>query len=237
MSWRMSGLRVTMPLPRGRKSLEDWNVSFMVELTIHFCSSSLSIFVPFMAEIVTFIVDFSALGSEAAVAAYVAAAAALPHIVNQQIDKGQLTQHLCRSKAFKCMLTRHFSTYLPTKFSKTDDFPADCPPTTAIWGKSITIGTPSWVKASCIRFMMGIRASIPRLPVPWAMFKGTWAQPFHKFYCVGCHQSFDSSILFALMIRLSVLSCRLSCTHHHQLLLILKSHALLRFSYRKEPFF
>ena len=31
---------------------------------------------------------------------------------------------------------------LPTKFSKTDDFPADCPPTTAICGKSKDILTP-----------------------------------------------------------------------------------------------
>ncbi len=31
----------------------------------------------------------------------------------------------------------------PTKFSKTDDFPADCPPTTAICGKSKDILTPN----------------------------------------------------------------------------------------------
>ena len=54
--------------------------------------------------------------------------------------------------------------YFPTKFSKTEDFPADWPPTTAICGKSMTMGTPSCVKASCIRLMMGMRASIPRLP-------------------------------------------------------------------------
>jgi hypothetical protein len=55
-------------------------------------------------------------------------------------------------------------TYLPTKFSSTDDFPADCPPTTAIWGRSITMGAPSWVKASCMRLMTGIRFSMPALP-------------------------------------------------------------------------
>ena len=54
--------------------------------------------------------------------------------------------------------------YLPTKFSSTEDFPADCPPTTAIWGKSIVFGTPSWVKTSCILFIIGMRASIPALP-------------------------------------------------------------------------
>ena len=56
------------------------------------------------------------------------------------------------------------ATYFPTKFSKTDDFPADCPPTTAICGRSMTIGTPSLVKASCIRLMIGIKLSIPWLP-------------------------------------------------------------------------
>ena len=56
--------------------------------------------------------------------------------------------------------------HLPTKFSKTDDFPADWPPTTAICGRSMTMGTPSCVKASCIRLMIGMRASMPWLPWP-----------------------------------------------------------------------
>ena len=56
------------------------------------------------------------------------------------------------------------STYFPTKFSSTDDFPADWPPTTAIWGKSMPVVTPREVKQSWIRLIMGIRASIPRLP-------------------------------------------------------------------------
>ena len=55
-------------------------------------------------------------------------------------------------------------TYLPTKFSKTEDFPADWPPTTAICGKSMTIWVFMAVKASCMRLMMGISPSIPRLP-------------------------------------------------------------------------
>lgn len=37
---------------------------------------------------------------------------------------------------------------LPTKFSNTDDFPADCPPTTAICGKSNDILTPEGNKQS-----------------------------------------------------------------------------------------
>merc|ERR1719500_1976153 len=53
---------------------------------------------------------------------------------------------------------------LPTKFSNTEDFPADWPPTTAIWGRSMVLGTPNWVKTSCILFMMGMRASMPALP-------------------------------------------------------------------------
>ena len=67
--------------------------------------------------------------------------------------------------------------YFPTKFSSTDDFPADWPPTTAIWGKSMTMGTPSWVKASCIRLMIGMRASIPRFPAAGAVIL---RQLFHQ---------------------------------------------------------
>ena len=62
-------------------------------------------------------------------------------------------------------------THLPTKFSKTEDFPADWPPTTAIWGRSMVLGTPNWVKTSCILFMMGMRASMPALP---AMVLVSW---------------------------------------------------------------
>ena len=66
-----------------------------------------------------------------------------------------------------------FVTYFPTKFSKTDDFPADCPPTTAIWGRSITIGTPSFVKASCIRLIIGIKFSIPVFPDMISLYMAT----------------------------------------------------------------
>jgi hypothetical protein len=55
-------------------------------------------------------------------------------------------------------------THLPTKFSNTDDLPADCPPTTAIWGKSICIWTPNDVNASWSLLMIGMRLSIPWLP-------------------------------------------------------------------------
>lgn len=54
--------------------------------------------------------------------------------------------------------------YLPTKFSNTELFPADCPPTTAIWGKSSVIWTPSCVNASCNLFTIGISCSIPIFP-------------------------------------------------------------------------
>ncbi len=60
------------------------------------------------------------------------------------------------------ILIKH--TYFPTKFSNTEDFPADWPPTTAICGRSMTMVTPSEVKASCMRLMMGMRDSIPWLP-------------------------------------------------------------------------
>ena len=55
-------------------------------------------------------------------------------------------------------------TYFPTKFSSTEDLPALWPPTTAICGRSMAMWTPSWVKASCIRLMIGMRASMPWLP-------------------------------------------------------------------------
>lgn len=55
--------------------------------------------------------------------------------------------------------------YLPTKFSNTELFPALCPPTTAIWGRSRLQLWPMALKASCSRFTSGIRSSIPRLPM------------------------------------------------------------------------
>lgn len=65
---------------------------------------------------------------------------------------------------------------MPTKFSNTELFPADCPPTTAIWGKSRVICTPNWVKASCSLFTIGISCSIPVLP---AIFRPE-QHVFHK---------------------------------------------------------
>lgn len=64
----------------------------------------------------------------------------------------------------------HSETCLPTKFSKTELFPADCPPTTAICGKSSCIWTPNWVKASWSLFTIGINCSIPTFPVMAAGF-------------------------------------------------------------------
>lgn len=61
-------------------------------------------------------------------------------------------------------------TYLPTKFSSTELLPADWPPTTAICGKSNCICTPSWVKASCNLFTIGINCSIPIFPAMAAGF-------------------------------------------------------------------
>lgn len=56
------------------------------------------------------------------------------------------------------------STYLPTKFSRTELLPALWPPTTAICGRSSCICTPSCVNASCSLFTIGINCSIPALP-------------------------------------------------------------------------
>lgn len=56
-------------------------------------------------------------------------------------------------------------TYFPTKFSSTELFPALCPPTTAICGRSRFAFCPMAVKASCMRFTRGIKSSIPRFPI------------------------------------------------------------------------
>ena len=83
----------------------------------------------------------------------------------ERIDNGQLTRQALNVSP----IAEVISTYFPTKFSNTDDFPADWPPTTAIWGRSMTMVTPSCVKASCMRLMIGIRASMPRFPAFAAM--------------------------------------------------------------------
>lgn len=56
-------------------------------------------------------------------------------------------------------------TYFPTKFSRTELFPALWPPTTAIWGRSRLAFCPIAEKASCSLFTRGIRSSIPLLPI------------------------------------------------------------------------
>lgn len=56
---------------------------------------------------------------------------------------------------------KRIMTHFPTKFSSTDDFPADWPPTTAIWGNSKLTLVPSCENASCTRLITGINACIP----------------------------------------------------------------------------
>lgn len=63
-------------------------------------------------------------------------------------------------------------TYFPTKFSSTELFPALCPPTTAICGRSRFAFCPMAEKASCMRFTRGIKSSIPRFPI---FARGWWA--------------------------------------------------------------
>lgn len=54
---------------------------------------------------------------------------------------------------------------LPTKFSSTELFPALCPPTTAICGRSRLHVWPMELKASWSLLMRGMRSSIPRFPM------------------------------------------------------------------------
>lgn len=56
-------------------------------------------------------------------------------------------------------------TNLPTKFSSTELFPALCPPTTAICGRSKLQLWPMELKASWSLLIRGIKSSIPRLPM------------------------------------------------------------------------
>lgn len=56
-------------------------------------------------------------------------------------------------------------TNLPTKFSRTELFPALCPPTTAICGRSKLQLWPMVLKASWSLLIRGIKSSIPRLPM------------------------------------------------------------------------
>ena len=111
----------------------------------------------------------------------------------------------------------NFQTYFPTKFSKTEDFPADCPPTTAIWGRSMTMGTPRVVKASCMRLMMGIRASIPRFPDAilefcfWMVFG--WQKVFHLLKADGLFPHVFRSGTFSFLYHVQPPTATLFCMH------------------------
>lgn len=75
----------------------------------------------------------------------------------------QKQNRICGAPTFPYQLPR--ITYFPTKFSSTELFPADWPPTTAICGRSSCMCTPSDVNASCSLLTMGINASMPTLVV------------------------------------------------------------------------
>lgn len=55
--------------------------------------------------------------------------------------------------------------YLPTKLSRTELFPALCSPTTAICGSWRLQLSPALLRASCRLLTSGISSSIPRLPI------------------------------------------------------------------------
>lgn len=57
-----------------------------------------------------------------------------------------------------------YMTYSPTKFSRTELFPALCEPITTICGKSNSKVVPICVQTSCNLFTVGISLSIPALP-------------------------------------------------------------------------
>lgn len=56
---------------------------------------------------------------------------------------------------------------LPTRLSSTEDFPDDCDPTTATWGRSSWKDSPpAAAKASWTRFIAGMRTS-PSAAIPF----------------------------------------------------------------------
>lgn len=57
------------------------------------------------------------------------------------------------------------STYLPTKFSRTEDLPALCPPTTAICGSSRMQLRPRTLNASWSRFTSAMSSCMPWFPM------------------------------------------------------------------------
>ena len=115
MSCRTNGLLVTIPDPRGRKSLEN--------------------------------------------------------------EKGRGTSSIHINNLWSCLFSLIFlqcNTYLPTKFSNTELFPADCPPITAICGRSTGDCIPKLVNASCSPLTMGINCCISVLVVIVAVY---WLTP------------------------------------------------------------
>ncbi|KAF1749054.1 hypothetical protein GCK72_025521 [Caenorhabditis remanei] len=92
-------------------------------------------------------------------------------------DTGSTWKKVSGKCLFSGALFRNFRlfflmTHFPTKFSNTDDFPADCPPTTAICGNSKLTEVPSCENASCTRLITGISACIPWLAHAMAVSGG-----------------------------------------------------------------
>lgn len=72
---------------------------------------------------------------------------------------------LCTTTAPRLGSKQFQGSYLPTKFSRTELFPALWPPTTAIWGRWRLQTCPTLLRVSCRRLTSGIRSSIPWLPI------------------------------------------------------------------------
>ena len=99
--------------------------------------------------------------------------------------------------------------YRPTKFSSTEDFPADCPPTTAICGRSMLLETPSCVKTSCILFMMGMRFSMPWFPGMMTVMFLLWDDEETRGYCK--HVTAGCSNNLSLLINITADSLEQAC--------------------------
>lgn len=69
-------------------------------------------------------------------------------------------QFLIQTLASALAIWSVIATHLPTKFSSTLLLPALCPPTTAIWGRSMPLPAPTCWNASCRRFTIGISSSM-----------------------------------------------------------------------------
>ena len=84
------------------------------------------------------------------------------------------------------MMIKMLYTYLPTKFSRTELLPADWPPTTAIWGRSSCMWTPSWVKASCSLLTIGIKFSMLMLLLLLLPLVCFFLNQINRIWCLGC---------------------------------------------------